>query len=416
MIILMMSLKQIRKVIILLILILLAGGGGYWLGRHQLEVSLKGYQPKITINREVPVTKQDVDFSLFWKTWDSLEASYLDKKSLDSSKMVYGAISGMVASLGDPYTVFLPPSEQKQSKEDLSGAFDGVGIQLGYKDSKLAVIAPLKGMPAEKVGVKAGDLILRIRDEKKQIDKEAVGVTLPEAVNLIRGEKGTSVFLTFGREGVTEPFEVELVRNTIVVKSVEIDFKEEVAHLRLLRFGERTYQEWGEAVLQIEERRAKGEVKGVILDLRNNPGGFLQGAIFFTSEFLADGVVVKQEKSQNGGIESFSVNRKGQLVNIPLVVLVNKGSASASEIVAGALQERNRAKIVGEQTFGKGTIQEAQELDGGAGLHVTIARWLLPSGKSIDKEGIKPDVEIKMDENDDTKDPQFEKAIELLVK
>jgi len=410
-----MKLKAIRKTILILCLVIFSGGVGYYFGQRQVEVSLGKFIPKVTIERKLPVGKEDVDFSLFWDTWDRLEASYLDKKALDKSKMVYGAISGMVASLGDPYTVFLPPQEQKQSKEDLSGQFEGVGIQLGYKDSKMAVVAPLSGTPAEKAGVKAGDFIVKIKDEKKQIEKETTGMSLPEAVTIIRGTKGTAVILTLVREGTKEPFDVELVRETIVVKSVEVNFKDDVAHLKLLRFGERTYQEWEEAVGQINQKEKAGEIKGVVLDLRNNPGGFLQGSIFIASEFLESGVVVKQEKSQNGGTETFSVNKTGKLLRIPLVVLINEGSASASEIVAGTLQERGRAKLVGEKTFGKGTIQEAEDLPGGSGLHVTIARWLLPSGKSIDKEGVKPDFEVKMDEKDETKDPQLEKAIELLI-
>lgn len=409
-----MSLKQIRTIILVVSLMLLSAGGGYWLGQNRLQISSVDSRPKVIIERKVPVERQDVNFSLFWDVWDRLESSYLDKKALDPAKMVYGAISGMVSSLGDPYNVFLSPQEQKQSKEDLSGAFEGVGIQLGYKDSKLAVIAPLKGTPADKAGVRPGDLILKIRDEKKNIDRSTEGISLPEAVSIIRGERGTPVFLTLFSEGQKESREVQLTRETIVVKSVELDFKDGVAHLRLLKFGERTYPEWEEAVMEIEKRYKELGIRGVVFDLRNNPGGFLQGAVFIASEFLDGGAVVKQEQSRDGGLQTFSVDRKGKLLGIPLVVLVNQGSASASEIVAGVLQERGRAKLVGEKTFGKGTIQEAQELTGGAGLHVTIARWLLPSGKFIDKEGIKPDIEVKMDEKDQTKDPQLEKAIELL--
>ncbi|MDP3955348.1 MAG: S41 family peptidase [bacterium] len=411
-----MTLKQIRTTIIVIALVTLSGFIGYNLGQKQLSVQIENLKPTVTINREVPVGKENVDFALFWETWDRLKASYLNKSALDERKMVYGAISGMVASLGDPYTVFLPPQEQKQSREELSGAFEGVGIQLGYKDSRLAVVAPLSGTPADKAGVKAGDLIYKIKDEVKNIDKETTGMTLPEAVTIIRGPKGSPVTLTLAREGEKEPLEVRLIRGTIFVKSVEVSFKDGVADLKLSRFGERTFQEWEEAVNQIVEKKAKGEVKSLVLDLRNNPGGFLQGAVFVASEFLPDGEVVKQENSRNGGTQTSSVDRKGRLTDIPLVVLINQGSASASEIVAGALQERGRAKLVGEKSFGKGTVQEAEDLPGGSGLHITIARWLLPSGKSIDKDGITPDVEVKMDESDQMKDPQFEKAIELLVK
>jgi carboxyl-terminal processing protease len=409
-----MSLPQVRKIILGASFLLLAFGGGYWLGQKELKFSINNFQPKITIERNVPAGKENVDFALFWEVWDRLELGYLDKSKIDYHKMVYGAISGMVASLGDPYTVFLPPTDQKQSMEDLAGSFEGVGIQLGYKDSKIAVIAPLTDTPADKAGVKAGDLILKIKDTKNNVDKDTTGMTLPDVVNLIRGPKGTEITLTLSREGKGE-FDVTLKRDTILVKSVELSYKDKTAVIKLTRFGERTYEEWAAAVSEIDTKINKKEVTGVVLDLRNNPGGLLQGSIFIASEFLKDGVIVKQEKSANaGGTETYSVNRTGKLTNIPLVVLINPGSASASEIVAGALQERGRAKLVGEKSFGKGTVQEAEELVGGSGLHVTVARWLLPSGKNIDKEGVKPDVEVKMDDTDQTIDPQLDKALELL--
>jgi len=415
-----LTLKQVRFLILTICFALVCGGVGYWFGQRKVSFEISNNIPQVKIERKIPATKLDVDFSLFWDVWDRLYASYLDRKNLDPAKMVYGAISGMVASLQDPYTAFLPPPENKLTKEDLSGAFEGVGIQLGYKDERLAVISPLAQTPAEKAGVKAGDLILKIVDEKKGIEKDTTGISLPEAVNLIRGPKGTVVKLTFSREGVEKPFEISLKRDTIVVKSVELKFEEKngktIAILKLTRFGERTYQEWEEAIKQITKSKSQNpNFKGVVLDVRNNPGGFLNGAVFIASEFLPEGTVVVQQDKGEDGKETYSVDRKGNLLADPLIVLVNGGSASASEIVAGALQEKKRAKIVGEKTFGKGTVQEAQDLAGGAGLHVTVARWLLPSGKSIDKEGIKPDFEIKMDGKDETKDPQLEKAIEILI-
>ncbi|MGB9637497.1 MAG: S41 family peptidase, partial [Microgenomates group bacterium] len=340
------------------------------------------------------------------------------------------AISGMVASLGDPYTVFLPPAENQTAKSDLRGDFEGVGIQIDYKqtadsqndsdkDKKLVVVAPLAGTPAERAGIKAGDVILRIVDEARKIDKSTQGISLPEAVDLIRGPKGSVVRLTIQREGVEKPFEVALKRETIVVKSVELKFQENngkaVAVLKLSRFGERTEAEWKEAVASIKGQEAKNKnFAGIILDLRNNPGGLLQGSVFIASEFLARGIVVQQDKGVDGK-EVYEVDRHGLLLKEPLVVLVNGGSASASEIVAGALQETGRARLVGEKTFGKGTVQEAEDLPGGAGLHVTVAAWLLPSGKSIDKQGVKPDIEIKNEEKDLSKDAQLQKAIELLT-
>jgi len=320
--------------------------------------------------------------------------------------MIFGAIKGMVASLKDPYTVFLAPEENKQSKEELNGTFDGVGIQLDYnKDEQLVVVAPLAGLPAEKAGVKAGDLILKIDG------KETVGMTIYEAVKLIRGPKGTSVKLTLLRPKETESYEVTLARTTVVVPSVEVEYLAgNIVHIKLTRFGDQTNTEWEKAVDGILNHQPK--VNGIILDLRNNPGGYLDGSIFIASEFINSGTVVQQE-SAKGITKTFPVNRKGKLTTQRLVVLVNQGSASASEIVAGALQDYKRAKLIGEKTFGKGTIQEAQELSGGSGLHITTARWLLPSGKSINKTGVTPDIEIK-DDPKTIKDEQLEKAIKII--
>jgi len=384
-------LSQIRVLFFCLFLSFISGFFGYKFGVEQRIINSRA-------------NFKNLDFSLFWDVWQRLEKFYLNKKDLDAQNMYWGAIKGMVESLGDPYTIFLPPSDNKQAKEDLSGEFEGVGIQLGYKDSQLVVVAPLKGTPAYAAGVKAGDLILKIDD------KETVGVTLPEAVKLIRGPKGTKVKLTLLHEGEKETYEAMIIRDKITVPSVELEFVNDVAHLKLTRFGDKTGEEWERAVGEI---LSKNGVRGVVLDLRDNPGGYLSGAIFIASEFLDKGVVVQQEGA-SGVKETFSVNRQGKLTEIKLVVLVNEGSASASEIVAGALQDYDRAKIVGQKTFGKGTIQEAQELDGGAGLHVTTARWLLPKGRSIDKEGIKPDVEVKDDPKTEV-DEQIEKAKELLI-
>lgn len=406
-----LTLKQIRQVILGVVIAGVIFSGGYSLGQKKTSSGERALNPH---------KYSQVDLGLFWKVWDRVESAYLDREKIDPDKMVYGAISGMVASLSDPYTVFLPPSDNKEAKDDLRGDFEGVGIQIGYnKDKRISVIAPLAGTPAEAAGLKSGDVILKIVDEENGVDQETSTLALPDAVRLIRGPKGSMVKLTIGREGKEKSFEVGLKRATIVVKSVEVKIKErnnrKIAVIQLSRFGERTYDEWNDAVTNIKKQIVNSkEFDGIILDLRNNPGGFLQGAVFIGSEFLSSGVIVQQDRGE-GGQESYSVNRKGSLLDEPLVVLVNGGSASASEIVAGALKEKGRAKLVGEKTFGKGTVQEAEDLEGGAGLHVTVARWLLPSGASIDKEGVAPDFEVKPDENDETKDLQLEKALSLLL-
>ncbi len=354
------------------------------------------------------------DFSKFWEVWRRLEKSYVDPSKLDYAKMTWGAISGLAQSLDDPYTQYLPPKENKQANEDLSGSFFGVGIELGYREGALSVVAPIAGSPAEKAGVKAGDLILNIKDEKKQVDIDTAGMSLPEAVSYIRGEKATPVILTLYREGQPQPFEQVIVRDEIVVPTVELTYivrgGREFAHLKLFKYGGRTDKEWLKLVSEIVAKNPAG----LILDLRNNPGGYLDGAVFVASEFLASGIIVKQEGRE--GSETYSVDRRGSLLSIPLVILINQGSASASEITAGALQDAERALIVGERSFGKGTVQEVQELSDGSSLHVTIAKWILPSGRWIGEEGIMPDEMVEDDLETTEVDEQIERAVEVLLR
>jgi len=416
----MVRLSQIRKTLLILILVALAAGGGYWYGKRQSSTSTSPVSTikQQLINQSPPSEYQDVDFSLFWETWKRLENSYLDPQALDTQKMVYGAISGLVSSLDDPYTVFLPPDEQQQTQENLEGAFGGVGIQLGYKDKTLAVIAPLDGTPADKAGVKAGDLILHITDRQKGIDTDTDGISLPDAVTYIRGPEGTPITLTLFREGKNEPFPVEVTRSTVVIESVKLAFQplpsgKQVAHLKLSRFSEHTQEEWDKAVADILGKSAQNQLAGIVLDLRNNPGGFLQTAVDLTSDFVDNGQVVIQE-GRGGYRDSYPANPGGRLTQPPLVVLVNGGSASAAEIMTGALADHKRAQIVGEKTFGKGTVQEPQELPGGAGLHITIAHWLTPSGTSIQENGITPAVKVEDDPQTES-DEQLAKAIQVLT-
>ncbi len=381
---------------------------GWQMGHRDLQLAWENYHPKINLIDQTPPPKKDIDFKLFWQTWDLLSREYVDKNALDPKKMYYGAISGMVSSLGDPYTVFLPPEAQKSTKEELGGSFEGVGIQLGYnKEKHLVVIAPLQGTPAEKAGIKPGDLILKIDD------KETTSITLPEAVNLIRGPKNSKVTLEIFHEGSKKPLDVTLTRDTIVVKSSEFIPKstssgKKVAIIKLSRFGEKTKEEWEESVQSTLELNPEA----VILDLRNNPGGFLEGSIYIASEFIESGDIVIQEGS-GGRKTNYKVSRKGRLTEVPLIVLINKGSASASEIVAGAIQDYKRGKLVGEASFGKGTIQDAEELPENTGLHVTTAKWLTPSGRWVHNIGLTPDVVVEQGE-DPKDDKQLEKALEMI--
>lgn len=394
---------------------------GWQFGHRDLRLSWKDYKPDFKIvNQQPPNRDLDIDFKLFWDTWDLVSSKYIDKKAIDPQKLYYGAIQGMVAAVGDPYTAFLSPQAQKASKEQLGGEFEGVGMQLGFnKDKRLVVIAPLKDTPAAKAGIMAGDLILDIDG------KETTSLSLPEAVNLIRGPKGSAVTLSLFQEGDDKPREIKLVRETITVKSVEFEAKNsnvssksieekttksgrKVAYIRISSFGEKTDSEWDAAV---GETLASGAL-GAVIDLRNNPGGFLDAAVYIASEFLESGNVVLQENYLGQRVEQ-GVVRAGRLLRLPLVVLVNKGSASASEIFAGAMQDRERGKVVGEQSFGKGTIQSTEDLPGGTGIHITTAKWLTPNGRWIHDIGLTPDVKIEMGE-DPQKDSQLEKALEIL--
>jgi carboxyl-terminal processing protease len=342
---------------------------------------------------------ESVDFNTFWEVWGYLERDYLEPEKLDAEKMVHGAIAGMTASLGDPYTAYLPPEDNERNGEDLAGSFYGVGIELGYIDGTLAAISPLNESPAQKAGVEAGDLIIHVRDDKTGLDEDTTGWSLNKAVNNIRGGKGEPVFLTLYRPDDREKgtFEVEIIRDEIIVKSVELEFVEHngkrVAHIKLSRFGERTEAEWNDAVNKILAE--KQSLSGIVLDMRNNPGGFFNTSITIAGEFFKNKIVV----SQKGKVQTkdFKSNGSYRLTGMPVVVLVNKGSASASEIVAGALKDNIGAKLIGERTFGKGTVQDRRELSNGGGIHITIGRWLMPQGEWIHDEGIPVDIEIKND-------------------
>ncbi len=362
------------------------------------------------------VNPKDVDLTQLWESWSYLQNDYLNSDSIDQAKMVDGATKGMVAALGDPYTIYLSAEENKRSGEDLAGAFYGVGIELGYKNNTLAVVAPLPGTPADLAGIQAGDLILKVKDPGRNFEEETNGWSLDKAISEIRGQKDSVVTLTLYRDSNgSEPFDVDVVRGEIKVSSVELEFVEthdgEFAHLKLIRFGERTMAEWNQAVEQILAKKA--QVKGILLDVRNDPGGYFEVAIDVASDFIQSGVVVTQKGKYS--TKDYPARGEARLAHIPVVVLVNQGSASASEIVAGALRDQLGAKLIGTQTFGKGTVQDRRELSGGGGLHVTIARWLLPGGAWINDEGMKVDEEVQDDPETDT-DEVVLKAIEVLQK
>jgi len=380
---------------------------GFVVGQKKIEIDKRGKVPIVNVSSQTSPEIQNVDFSLFWEVFKILPEKYIDKDAVSAQEMVYGAIAGMVRSLGDPYTAFVNPKQNELIKSELAGAYEGVGIQIGFnEDKRLAVIAPLSGTPAEREGIFAKDIIAKI-DKRDTFD-----LTLPEAVELIRGPAGTKVKLTLIREGEAEPIEKEVERANIDVKSVEVEFRNagsgEIAIIKVSRFGEKTDSEWDMAVGEVEVR----DVDGVIVDMRNNPGGLLSSAIHLGGEFVS-GSIVKQRDANGREVES-SAEKQGRLLKMPLVVIVNGGSASAAEIFAGAIQDKGRGKIIGEQTFGKGTVQDVVDLPGGSSLHVTIAQWLTPNGNSIQDAGITPDIVIDLttDDREAKRDPQLDRALE----
>jgi len=410
--------RNLTKSILSISLALLIFGTGYRLGQNKSQNSSLSNINKGAFeqSKKAGQVGQNLDFDLFWETWTELENKFIDKKKLVPQKMFYGAIKGMVSSLEDPYTFFLTPEENKETKNDLAGKFEGIGAQLGLEEGRIAVIAPLKNSPALKAGIKSGDFINKVDDQSTR------GWTLPQAVSKIRGPKGSQVNLTLERDA--KEFEVNITRDQIRVDSIELSYEvsknQNFAHLKVNQFGDNTNDEWDKAITEIKNKAQRGQVKGVILDLRDNPGGYLESSVYIASEFIPAGKLIVKQTSTIQDEKNYEAHRRGQLLDIPLVVLINKGSASASEIVAGALRDYKRAKLVGEKSFGKGSVQEAANLNSGAGLHVTVAKWILPKGDWINGKGIEPDIKVenKVEPGKTAgreTDSQLDKAIEILL-
>lgn len=340
---------------------------------------------EVTEKEEVPeFLKNNVNFGLYWNIWNVIKETYVDP-SVPETQLFYGSLQGMVSALNDPYSAFFTPDVTKEFTEQLEGKFEGIGAEITIRDKVLTVVSPIHNSPAEKAGVKAGDLILKIDGEDTQ------NMYLDQAVSKIRGAKGTSVTLSLFREGMDEPKDYTIVRDTIKVESVTWEMKEsgKIAYVKLNQFNEVTMPAWNQFVAEVQ----KTKPQGIILDLRNDPGGFLDTAIEIASDWIPSGPVVIQ-KGRDGGNEEYASNGMARLADYPTVVLINGGSASASEIVAGALQDYGKATIVGEKSFGKGSVQDFQLLPDGSALKLTIAKWLTPKGRVIDGVGITPDQEL----------------------
>jgi len=394
--------KILVIVFFVLTLTLLGFCAGYLFG---LEGYTRSISTKQLLQNYPDVSQLDLDFDLFFDTWSYIKSNYIEENITDD-QLFYGALAGLVASLKDPYSVFLEPEIAEKFDEELSGTFEGIGAEIGIRKDQLTIIAPLSSTPADRAGLRPGDKIIAIDGEN------TYGIALDEAVNKIRGPKGEEVVLTIFREGVEEPFDVGIIRDKIDIVSVEWQEKDgNIAHIEVRYFNGDTLDEFNKVAVEVNEKNPKG----IILDLRNNPGGFLGTAIEISGAWVEDDVVV-YEKRRDGYQQGHRANGRAIFKDIPTVVLVNIGSASGSEIVAGALQDYEIATIVGEQTFGKGSVQDLRKLKDGSSIKLTIAEWLTPSGTNINDEGITPDVEVELTREDfeNDLDPQLDKAIEIL--
>ena len=364
-----------------------------------------GYFGMDKLNSASAITS-DIDFNLYWKVWNTLKDNYVDKSKLDDQTLFYGALKGLVAAVGDPYTFFMDPKESQQYADDLAGTFEGIGAELGLKNEIITIISPLADMPAAKAGLKAGDQIFAINGTS------TINMTVNEAVRQIRGPKDTAVTLTIFRQGEKDTKDYTITRGVIFVKSIKTEMRSDGLYLiSISAFNDDTWGLFQEAVNDIEVKKPKG----IILDLRNNPGGYLDTAVDMSSEWVESGPVVIEKFSETKQ-NKYLTTGSTKLKDIPTVVLINEGSASASEIVAGALQDTKKATIVGEKSFGKGSIQSLIDLEDGSSIKITIAKWLTPKGTSINDQGITPDQEVIMTAADvkAEKDPQLQKALDIL--
>ncbi len=350
-----------------------------------------------------------INFSAFWDAYNKLKENFIDPSKIKDQQVIYGAINGMTQSLGDPYTEFFNPDQAKLFNQDLQGSFDGIGVEVGMKNGQLTVIAPLPNNPGQKAGLKSGDEIIKING------KDSSNFTTDQAVNLIRGQKGTSVTLTIFRDGWDATKDFKITRDTIKVPSTKLSFLDNgnVAYVQIFQFDQTLPTDFSVEANQI----LKSKAKKIIVDLRDDPGGYLDAAQNVAGWFLQNGQTVTIEDFGSGKEQKiYKSEGNGSLSGYPTVVLINQGSASAAEILSGALRDNRNVKLIGTKSFGKGSVQEVIDMSDGSFIKITIAKWLTPKGKSISEVGLMPDVKVDLTEQNakDNKDPQLDKALEII--
>lgn len=394
--------------ILTLILVSSVAGSSYFFGFKRGAEKPKNIIVEGVSHLEKPQEIQ-TDFNTFWQAWEVLKENHINSEKFSAQKAVYGAIRGLAGSMDDPHTTYFDPAQSKAFMEDISGKFGGVGMEIGIKNDTIMVIAPLKNTPAERAGLKPSDYILKIDGRSTE------NLTVEEAVSLIRGDVGTTVKLTVIREGWTDIRDFEITREIIQAPVIEWKMAADgMMHLQFYRFTENSHELFYNAVSEAIRQGARG----MILDLRSNPGGPLEVTVEIAGWFIDKGKVVVQEEFSSGFTNSLRSNGPAWLRDFPVVALINSGSASASEILAGALRDQRGVKLVGLKSYGKGSVQQLFPLPDDSTLKITIAKWLLPSGKVIEKNGLEPDYKVELPEawTREKPDPQLNKAIEILEK
>lgn len=382
----------------------------FWFGFEKGKKSDGEKSPAVENLLELKGLKESekIDLTLYWNVFSKLKEKYVDAEKLTNEDLLYNSIKGMLSATDDPYTVFMDPEENKAFDEDIEGTFEGIGAELGIKQGILTVVSPLKDSPAEKAGLRVGDKILKVNDES------TADMSIDDAVSRIRGKDGTEVKLTVYRaESEEKTKEIIVTRGVITVESVTLEMKDNnIAYFNVVRFGDDTAIVFNRLLKEVP-----GETKGIIVDLRNNPGGYLDVAIDLSSLMLPDGKVVVIEEDKEGKKKNFYSRGGDKLSAIKTVVLINEGSASASEILAGALRDnRDNVTLVGKRSYGKGSVQELIDLPNKTSVKITVARWLTPKGEQINEKGINPDIEVELTDEDyeNNRDPQLDKALEML--
>ena len=398
--------KRYLTISLVLILVIGAFAGGYLFARQGYSITLS---PLKVVNLNRDGAPQELNWQILWDAYDAVLEKYVDRP-VDRQALLYGAVSGLVGSLNDPYTVFLTPTKSQQFAEDLKGEFSGIGAEIGMRNGILVIVSPLEDSPAEAAGLRPLDKILEINGETTE------KLNIDEAVSKIRGPKGSVVELTIFRDDFAEAKKISITRDTIVVKSVSSEVKiqdgKKIGVIELTRFGEDTKSELDKAINKLLNEG----VKGIVLDERSNPGGYIDTAVEVASNWVKEGEPVVYEQFGDGRKDAYKASGVPRLAGLPTVVLVNEGSASASEIVAGALRDYNLATLIGKKTFGKGSVQELLNLPDDTQIKITVAKWLTPNGKNINVEGIQPDIEVdlKQENLDAGNDPQLERALQFV--